>query len=151
MRIRLVLPWVALAAFVSRPTLADESTDKAKAKQLFEAGLKFMKMDDFAAAASSFERSTELFPTQHSLFNLANCYRALLRYGDALDSLGRLRRAFGTVLKPEIQAAAIRQETELRSLVARLTIQVLPADASVSVDGRPIVWGTPRATAVAGW
>jgi hypothetical protein len=130
---RLVLPLLVLAALVSAPASAN---DKDEAKKLFEAGLKLMKMDDFGAAAANFERATSLFPTQNSLFNLANCYRALQRYGDALGTLERLRRDFGTVLKPEIQEAATRQERELVSLVARLTIRVAPCDGNVSVDGK---------------
>ena len=54
---------------------------KEEAKQLFDAGLKLMHLDDFSGASANFERSVALYPTQNSLFNLANCYKALQRYG----------------------------------------------------------------------
>ena len=53
--------------------------EKEQAKQLFDAGLKLMRMDDFVGATADFERSVALFPTQNSLFNLANCYKAVQR------------------------------------------------------------------------
>jgi hypothetical protein len=118
--------------------VADE---KEQAKQLFDAGLKLMRMDDFGGATADFERSVALYPTQNSLFNLANCYKAVRRYTDALDVLARLRRQFGDKLKPEVKEAADRQEQEIQSLVGRLTIQTVPADAKVKLDGRELGTG----------
>jgi hypothetical protein len=142
---RLVLALFALATIAALPAMArNEADDRREAKKLFEAGLKLMKMDDFKAAAVNFEQSSALFPTQNSLFNLANCYRALQRYGDALAVLDRLQREFEKVLKPEIQKSAVRQESELRSLVGRLTVQVAPVDAKVSVDGKELSGGGVR-------
>lgn len=140
-KLRLGLPILALALCASLPTQAGE---KEEAKQLFDAGLKLMKVDDFAAAVANFEQSTALFPTQNSLFNLANCYQALRRYEDALGTLERLNRDFGKVLKPEIKSAAARQEAEIRSLAARLTVRVVPSDASVTVDGKVVGSGPTR-------
>jgi hypothetical protein len=132
---------LALVVCVAFPVVASE---KDEAKQLFESGLKLMKLDDFAAAAANFERSTALFATQNSLFNLANCYQAMRRYGDALTTLERLNHDFGKALKPEIKSAAARREAEIRSLVARLTVQVEPSDASLTVDGKDTGTGLAR-------
>ena len=145
MRKRLGIPLFALVVCLALPAVAgDKAGDKDEAKQLFESGLKLMKLDDFAAAAANFERSTALFPTQNSLFNLANCYHAMQRYGDALATLERLNHDFGKALKPEIKSAAARRETEIRSLVARLTVQVDPMDATLTVDGKDAGAGTVR-------
>jgi tetratricopeptide (TPR) repeat protein len=92
--------------------------DKEEAKQLFDAGLKLMYLDDFAGASANFERSVALYPTQNSLFNLANCYKALQRYGDAIAAIERVRKDFAGKLKPEIKDAAERQQQEIYSLVA---------------------------------
>ncbi len=132
---------VALWACVALPAFGG---DKDEAKRLFDAGLNLMKMEDFPAATVNFERSVSLFPTQNSLFNLANCYRATRRYGEALDTLARLQRDFGKKLKPEIQAAATRHESEIRALVARLTVRVTPVDALVTVDTKDIGTGAER-------
>jgi hypothetical protein len=115
--------------------------DKEEAKQLFDAGLRLMRLDDFAGASADFERSVALYPTQNSLFNLANCYKALQRYGDAIAAVERLKRDFADKLKPEIKEAIERQQQEIQSLVARLTLQTVPADATIRVDGKDVGTG----------
>jgi hypothetical protein len=147
MKNRLGLPCLALVVCVALPALA---SDKDEAKQLFESGLKLMKLEDFTAATANFERSTSLFATQNSLFNLANCYEAMQRYGDALKTLERLDHDFGKTLKPEIKSAAARREAEIRSIVARLTVQIEPGDASLTVDGKDTGTGPTRGPLVLG-
>ena len=115
--------------------------DKEEAKQLFDAGLKLMHLDDFAGASANFERSVALYPTQNSLFNLANCYKALQRYGDALAVIERLKRDFAGKLKPEIKEAVERQQQDIQSLVARLTLRTVPADATIKIDGKDVGHG----------
>jgi hypothetical protein len=115
--------------------------DKEEAKQLFDAGLKLMHLDDFAGASANFERSVALYPTQNSLFNLANCYKALQRYGDALAVIERLKRDFAGKLKPEIKEAVERQQQDIQSLVARLTLRTVPADATIKIDGKDVGQG----------
>ena len=130
-----------VAVLVTCAAWSAAAGDKEEAKQLFDAGLKLMHLDDFAGASANFERSVALYPTQNSLFNLANCYKALQRYGDAIAAIERLRKDFAGKLKPEIQDAAERQQQEIYSLVARLTIQTVPAEASVSIDGKDVGTG----------
>ena len=125
----------ALVAFCSSPAVAGE---KEQAKRLFDSGVKLMQLEDFAAATADLERSVALYPTPNSLFNLANCYKGLQRYADALEVLARLRRDFGDTLRPEIKVAAERHEREIQALVARLTIKTAPDDASVNLDGRDL-------------
>jgi hypothetical protein len=112
--------------------------DKEDAKQLFESGLKLMRVDDFASASATFERSIALYPTQNSLFNLANCYRAMQRYGEALATIELLKRDFADKLKPEIKEAVERQLLEIQSLVANLTLEMVPPDTSVKIDGKEV-------------
>jgi PEGA domain. len=112
--------------------------DKEEAKQLFDAGLRLMRLDDFAGATANFERSVALYPTQNSLFNLANCYKAMQRYGDALAVIERLKRDFAGKVKPEIKEAVERQQQEIQSLGARLTLQTVPADATIRIDGKDV-------------
>jgi hypothetical protein len=131
--ILVVVSLLALQVLLAGHALAG---DKDEAKRLFESGLKLMKSDDFTAAAANFERSSTLYPSQNSLFNLANCYKAMQRYGEALDVLKRLRQEFGDKLKPDIKEAAAQQETEIQSVVATLVLTVEPATAKVSIDGR---------------
>ena len=115
--------------------------DKEEAKQLFDAGLKLMHLDDFDGASANFERSVALYPTQNSLFNLANCYKALQRYGDALAVIERLKRDFAGKLKPEIKEAVEREQQDIQSLVARLTLRTMPADATIKIDSKEVGQG----------
>jgi tetratricopeptide (TPR) repeat protein len=126
---------VVVAVFISSLAVA---ADKEEAKRLFESGLKLMKVDDFAAAAANFERSSALYPTQNGLFNLANCYKALQRYAESLDVLRRLHHDFGDKLNPEIKEEAVKQEAEIRSIVATLVVKVAPRGARVALDGRDV-------------
>jgi hypothetical protein len=127
-----------LMACASRTAVA---SDKEEAKQLFDAGLKLMHLDDFAGASANFERSVALYPTQNSLFNLANCYKALQRYGDALVVIERLKRDFADKLKPEINEAVEREQQDIQSLVARLTLRTVPADVTIKIDGKDVGQG----------
>jgi hypothetical protein len=132
---------ICVAVLVTCASSSAVAGEKEEAKQLFDAGLKLMRLDDFAGATANFERSIALYPTQNSLFNLANCYKALQRYGDALAVIYRLKRDFASKLKPEIKEAVERQELEIQSLVARLTLETVPADASIRIDGKDIGQG----------
>jgi len=130
-----------VAVMVTAASWSAVAGDKEEAKQLFDAGLKLMHLDDFAGASANFERSVALYPTQNSLFNLANCYKALQRYGEAIAAIERLRREFSGKLKPEIKDAVERQQQEINSLVARLTLQTVPADATIRIDGKDMGTG----------
>ena len=132
---------LCVAVLVTCAAWSAAAGDKEEAKQLFDAGLKLMHLDDFAGASADFERSVALYPTQNSLFNLANCYKALQRYGEAIAAIERLRREFSGKLKPEIKDAVERQQQEINSLVARLTLQTVPADATIRIDGKDMGTG----------
>jgi hypothetical protein len=127
---------VCLVALITLAALPAWAGEKEEAKQLFDSGLKLMKLNDYSAAAANFERSTTLYSTQNGVVNLAYCYKAMQRYGDALAVLERLKKKYGSQLRPDIRAEAEHQEQEIRSLVALLTIQTVPPDASVTVDGK---------------
>ena len=127
-----------LVACASWSVIAGE---KEEAKQLFESGLKLMRADNYVGASGIFERSIALYPTQNSLFNLANCYRAMQRYGDALATIDRLKRDFADKLKPEIKEAVERQVLDIQLLVASLTLDTDPADTTVSIDGKQVGTG----------
>jgi len=84
---------IALSLFaVAECALAQ--SPKIEAKQHFDAGNALVENEDYSAAAAEFEVSVSLYATKMGLFNLANCYKALNRYGDALEALARLEREF---------------------------------------------------------
>ncbi|MBW2277998.1 MAG: hypothetical protein JRF63_10925, partial [Deltaproteobacteria bacterium] len=58
----------------------------AEAKTHFQTGVALLKAENYTGAAVEFEASVALYPTANVIFNLANCYQALHRYADALDT-----------------------------------------------------------------
>jgi hypothetical protein len=136
---RVSLPFLSLGLLLAAlAASAGEPEDKAAAKKHFEVGLTLFKHEDFAAAAAEFELSVKLHPTKGGLFNLANAYRALHRYGEALELLERLNREFVGHLDEEMQGHVAQLTAEIRDVVASLTIEVDQPGATVKVDGATV-------------
>jgi hypothetical protein len=121
---------VAAWAFTAR------AEDKALGQKHFKAGVSLLKAEEYTAAALSFEASFEAFPTKNALFNLANCYKALKRYDDALATLFRLRRDFAGKLGAELERESTALEQEIRNLVGSLVIDVDRPGATILVNGK---------------
>jgi hypothetical protein len=128
---------LGLVLVVGTGVVAQSKVDeKAEAKKHFEAGITLLKAEDFEGAATAFETSVRLFPTKTSLFNLANCYKALRRYGESLEVLRRLETEFTGRLGEEMAAEATAMREALEGVVGRLEVAATPAGASIRVDGR---------------
>ncbi len=112
--------------------------NKADAKKHFKAGNALYLAEDYAGAAVEFEESVRLYPNKNGLFNLANCYKALHRYGEALAVLARLKKELGHTLDDEIQEKAEQLAQDMRAIVAKLEIRVSPSGATVVLDGREV-------------
>jgi hypothetical protein len=111
---------------------------KAEAKRQFEAGVVLLKAENYEGAALSFEASLELFATKTAMFNLANCYKALDRYEEALSLLSRMRREFSGSLDDEMSATISAIEKEIDKIVSKLKVEVDRAGAKVLVNGREV-------------
>jgi hypothetical protein len=109
---------------------------KEEAKRHFQNGKELMKLEDFAGAAVELEQSIALFPTKNGLFNLANCYKALHRYGDALNAYQRLSAEFGAKMDKEMTSVVKDDEKQIRKLVGEVRVSVSEDGASIVVDGR---------------
>ena len=116
--------------------------DKVEAKKHFEAGLSLQKTDDFKGAVFEFETSVKLYPTKGGLYNLANCYRALHRYGEALSTFAKLQSQYGAKFSAEMKSDVKSQLAEIENVVARLKVTVSPGGASVFVDGESLDKGS---------
>lgn len=122
------LPLLALAGG------AAAQTPKEEAKRHFDAGNALLENEDYRAAAAEFETSLSLYPTKMGLFNVANCYKVMRRYGDALDAIARIRSEFaGKIgdLEPEVAAF----EKSVLAIVGKLEVRVDRDGAAVAVDG----------------
>ncbi len=115
-----------------------QSNDKAKAKEHFKIGLSLLDKDDLEGAAAEFEKSVKLFPTKNGLFNLANCYKALYRYAEAINQLENLKQKFKNKLDKNMRQALGELEKAIRETGGELIIHVNQPGAKVLLDNRPV-------------
>jgi len=136
---RLAAVIALVAAFaVAAGTAAAGTKDKKEAQKHFRSGTELMKVEDFDGALAEFEQSVALYPTKNGLFNLGNCLKALHRYGEAIETFERLDREFGRQLDAEMRDALERHLDDIRSVIARLQVQVDRAGATVRLDGEEV-------------
>jgi hypothetical protein len=95
-----------------------------------------LEVEDYKGAAAEFEMSVELYPTKNGLFNLAMAYKAVHRYGEALDQLDELESRFGRELSPEMRTMAREMREEISSIVAHVNIVVNRDGAKILLDGK---------------
>ncbi len=127
--------WASDAA--AQPTQPTQPLDPTvEARQRFEIGLRHFDAGDFNAAVAEFQRAVGLAPRASIYFNLGAAYRGLHRYPDALEAF---RRALAVGGLPRAQLTQCEHSvTELEALVARVTVEVVPSEATVILDQRPL-------------
>ncbi|MDJ0762840.1 MAG: PEGA domain-containing protein [Myxococcota bacterium] len=112
--------------------------NKKEAKKHFKAGLALTEAEDYDAAAAEFERSVDIYATKNALFNLANCYKALHRYADALQTITQLEAKFGNKLDREWRKEIDTFVETIRTMTAELQVSVNVDEANVVIDGREV-------------
>ncbi|MBI5488579.1 MAG: PEGA domain-containing protein [Deltaproteobacteria bacterium] len=132
---RLVLGTLVLATtLVGRA--AAQTGDQAEAERLFEEGVAAAANGDYATAIFSFDRSNELLPSPGTLKNLALYQDAAGRLADSFRSWSQLLADYGTMVSPATRTEAEGRVRELDAVLARVTIEVNVAGATVLIDGR---------------
>ncbi len=118
-----------------------DDTKRTEARRLFGEGVEHVKKFQWAEALGAFERSHALVPNANTSLNVGVCERALGRYVRARQSLRRAldeNDAGGSVLSPTSLADAKAYLEQIDGLVVRARLTVKPADAALSIDGRPL-------------
>ncbi len=106
------------------------------ARQSFERGMEALQQNRFGDAALAFEESLRLRAVPIVSYNVGLAYRGLGRYVDAIQSFERYL-AQPDPRADERRLAAIREELErMRQSLARVTLRIEPATATVAIDGR---------------
>lgn len=123
---------------VSASGQAIEDDDKAEAQSHFAAATRLYEVEDYKGAAAEFEASVKLYPTKNGYFNLANCYKALHRYHDALVAVAELESRFEDKLDKTMRRKKDELKSLINSVVGMLTIYVEPAEAEITLDGNPV-------------
>ncbi len=135
---RFIFVMISVALFMGAATSEAAGKNKAKAKKHFKAGVALIESDDFDSAAVEFEESVNLHPTKMGFFNLANCYKALHRYAEALATIKRLEGSFGKKLNAELRNVVNDFKEEIQNIVAELSIVVSHPGAKIVFDGEQV-------------
>jgi hypothetical protein len=120
-----------------------------EAKIHFQQGVALFNDGNFNAALAEFEQTYRLRKSPGVLYNIGLTQKALFRYADAIESLQRYV-AETPNMPPERKAEVEQLTSEMRALLADVTVNVEPAGATVMVDGRTM--GTaplPKALGIA--
>jgi hypothetical protein len=122
------------------PQAEAEDATIVRAREAFVLGTALAREGQWVDALAAFERSARLRPHPVTTYNLAYCERALGRYTRALQ-LFRLALADHAVSKggnltEQLSAQAQSYLAEIERRVARATVRISPAGATLTVDGR---------------
>jgi hypothetical protein len=122
------------------PAPTDASVDAARSA--FEKGAKLAAEERWLDALGEFETSAKLRPHATTTYDIGYCLRALGRATEARkyfrQALAQDVTAKGAELTPELRASATRYIEDAKAKIATPTISIDPADATITVDGRPL-------------
>jgi hypothetical protein len=124
------------------PTVSPK--DMARARLHFQQGVALFEEHNYDAALAEFEAAYGASKEPIVLYNLGLTYKALFRYVDALDALGRYldeSASHGQTISADRRTEVEGLISGIRSLLADITIVIRPPEANVRVDGRPIILG----------
>jgi copper chaperone CopZ len=137
MRCRSLLILLVLVSSAS-PVAAAERPSAASREQAaahFQLGIAFYKSGDYPAALAEFNAAYKAAPSWAVLFNIGIAERRLYRYGDAVRTLNRYLEEGGKAVPKARRDEVKRELSEVRALVAEVTVTVEGASAEVRVDG----------------
>jgi hypothetical protein len=132
------------AALPPPPPLHPSASKQAEARLHFQQGVALYQERNYDAALAEFQGAYAASGEPIVLYNLGLTFKALFRYGDAVEALERYlseSQARGQALPAERRAEVAKNVAEMKSLLADVTIVVKPAEAVVRVDGRPVTMG----------
>ncbi len=146
----LSLALVALLSFagLAAAQVPPDDPAAAEARAHFDRGRELAESRRFSEAVQAFERSLALVDRPSTVLNLAICLFALERYVEAIEALERYEVGADPAVEGDGIADARRMLGHARANVARLVVEVAPAEAAVLLDGAPIEGGAARERAV---
>jgi len=120
-----------------------ESPEVQKARAEFVTATDHVKNARWGEALAAFERSAAMRPHALTTYNIGACERALGRYARAQQTLAKaieVDEASGSRELPRSFAEdAHRWVKEIDSILVRASVTLAPADATLLIDGAPLV------------
>lgn len=145
-------PLRSSAKIPSTAVRAAVGTAKDEATRAFQTGTKLVSETKWAEALAAFEEAQSLVPHAITMFNVGVCERALGRYTAARNTFeGALAEDASkrTTLPQRLRQDATGYLREIDRLLSRVRVEVSPATATLSVDGRPVEAKTSGASGAA--
>jgi hypothetical protein len=140
-----VVPIPAAPPAAPPATAAPASAAKlAEARLHFQQGVALYQDHNYDAALAEFQGAYAASSEPIVLYNMGLTLKALFRYADAIDSLDRYLKVGGArtdAITPERRAEVEGIITEMKSLLADVTVVVQPPQANIRVDGRAVTMG----------
>lgn len=116
----------------------DDAAATASARRHFHLGVKLYRDANYKGALAEFEAAYRDKPGPGSLQNVALCLKALFRYAEAAASLRLLLTRHAEELSAPEREAMEKTVQELEGLVGKLKLELEPADAELTLDGRVV-------------
>jgi hypothetical protein len=115
---------------------AAEQVQTSAYQRHLDNGVRLFKDQNYRAAITEFEAAYRAEPKASPLVNIALSHKALHDYPSAIEALARAIEQHPDTLKPEHLDAAKREVTQLRQLLAYVTVRVHPTGATLFIDGQ---------------
>jgi hypothetical protein len=135
-RLRLAAFAACLVSFAGSARASDP--DEARARAHFERGYTLAERGAFSEAIAEFEAAQALRSNVSLLYNLGQAYAAAGRSAEAVATLERYLADGGAAVTPERRRQAEGLLLYHAPRVGRIQLEIEPAGAAVSIDGKPV-------------
>jgi len=108
-----------------------------EAKRHFAQGVALYNDGNFNAALAEFDAAYKLKQSPSVLYNIGLTQKSLFHYNEAIDSLQEYV-AKDKKIKPDQQKQVQQLISEMRALLAQVTVNVIPDGAVIKLDDRAI-------------
>jgi hypothetical protein len=129
---------VSLLALGAVGTAHAEPSSSELAADHFQHGLSHARAGEIDAAATDFEAAYKVSPNFAVLYNLGRTYAAMGRAVDAVDAFNRYLSEGGSSIDPKRREEVAESIALNEKRIGQAEIQVEPASAEVSIDGRVV-------------
>ena len=134
------------ALTLAAPVAAQSSSDHAASTSLsrtlqgdalsaYDAAKLLLEDGDYAGALAKFRRAYELAHDARLLWNMAACEKELRHYASSARLVAQYLSEGAARISPDERRSAEATQAVLRGFYSELTLEGLPADARISVDG----------------
>jgi prefoldin subunit 5 len=124
-----------LTCALAGPALGDANMEEAK--RHFSQGVALYNDGNFNAALAEFEAAYKIKQSPAVLYNIGLTHKSLFHYNEAIESLQQYLAADKKMPK-ERQKEVQQLVSEMRALLAEVTLNIIPDGAQVKLDDRTI-------------